>query len=111
MSARGVWEEPMFSSNAPLPKRPMTADHPMYGLPRQYIADDLVLQPWGLLALAPVLHEWEPLAKDHESVYLMREQKVRQALVDYSEGVVVAWRQVAGSKAYQSRKPRPEPPP
>lgn len=109
MTHRGIWEERMWSSNAPLPKRDMTTGHPMYGLPpalRFYIADGLVLQPWHAHALAPIPSEWQPLGADHEAVYLVRDQKVRVGLVDYSEGTVVAWRRTAGSTPYQTAKPR-----
>ena len=107
---RRVWEEQLWSSNTPLTKRDMPTDHPMYGLPYQlrwYIADDLVLQPWALLSLAPIPREWEPLPADHEAAYLKRDGKVRVGLVDYSEGTVVAWQLTAGSAAYAPRQPKP----
>jgi len=109
MTGRAVWEERLWGSDAPLPKRDMDADHPMYGLPRQYIADDLVLQPWHAYALAPIPHDWDPLGEHQEAVYLVRDQKVRVGLVDYSEGTVIAWRLTAGSAAYQPRAKKPPP--
>lgn len=105
MTERGIWEERLWTSNAPLPRRELTTEHPMYGLPRQYVADDQVLTPWGFHALAPVPSEWEPLPNDHEAVYLVRNGKLRIALVDYGEGTVVAWRRTAGSAPYAVRQP------
>ena len=108
MTGPVVWEHRLWGSDKPLPNRRITADHPIYGLPKQYIADDQVLIPWSLFGLVdPVPAEWAPLPEHHEAAYLTPSGGglVRIGLINYAEGVVVAWAYTAASRAYQQRRP------
>lgn len=108
MTGRKVWEEDLWTSNAPLPSRPWAEGHPrVQALSRLYVVDGEPLWPWSLHSLAPLDLErsWLPLKEDHESAWLFRNGKVRHGLVDLSTGVIVEWRLTGLASSWQPAKP------
>lgn len=106
MSGREIAEEDLFGSNAPLPTVDMPEDHPIGLSTRQYVDGDQKLAPWLFWALAPPERSWLPLSDGTECVWLVRNQKLRLALVDYRNHKVLRWRLTAGSQPYQPRPAR-----
>ena len=107
MTGRKVWEEDLWTTNAPLPSRPWAGGHPrIREVSLLYVVEGEPLWPWTLHSLAPLDLErsWLPLPPDHESGWLHRNGKVRHGLLDLAAQTIVAWRLTAGSTAYQPRK-------
>lgn len=105
MIERKVWEEDLWTSNAPLPSRPWEGR--AQTLPRLYVVEGEPLWPWTLHSLAPLDLErsWLPLPADHESAWLFRNGKVRHGLVDLSTGVIVDWRREGLASRWQPPEP------
>lgn len=109
MTSRAIYEERLFTSNRPFPRRqsPDGVD-PLEGR-RQWHEDGSPLIVWGSFALAPYERDWEPPRPGQQAVYVSRNQVVRVALVDVATALIVDWRRTAGSQAYAPRKPRAAP--
>lgn len=108
MRERAIWEEKLFVSDIPLPRRSAPTE-PAVRARRQYTEPGLPLVVWAVVKLAPVPRAWEPLPEGREAVYLSHNLVLRVGLVDFTSGVIHDWQRTAASAAYAPRQPRAAP--